>query len=151
MAATLDRARIPAFSKRIDALTADAHRHWGRMGPIEVLAHLRAALRLSLGQIKLPDESTALFRNRVIQWLLLGPLPWPKGKIEAPSSFQPTPGDSMEEERAKLKKAMEQFVDALDGEPDRIAVHPAFGDLTLRKWAKLHGKHFDHHLRQFGA
>ena len=49
------------------------------------------------------------------------------------------------------RKAMEQFVDALDGEPDRIAVHPAFGDLTLRKWAKLHGKHFDHHLRQFGA
>lgn len=149
MAAPLDRARIPAFSKRIGALTADAQRRWGKMEPIEVLPHLRAALRLSLGQLKLPDQSTALFRNGLMQWLLLGPLPWPKGKIEAPGDFQPTPGESLEDERVKLKKAIEQFVDTLEGEPDRTAVHPAFGDLTLRKWSKLHGKHFDHHLRQF--
>lgn len=151
MPVPLDRAHMDAFTTRIGALTADAHRRWGRMQPIDALAHLRAALRLSLGRITLPDQSTALFRNGVMQWLLFGPLPWPKGKIEAPSQFQPTPADSMEEERARLHKAMEQFVAALEDGPLRTAVHPAFGDLTLRKWSKLHGKHFNHHLRQFGV
>ena len=151
MPAPLDRGHRDLFDARIDALLPDAHRRWGRMQPVEVLAHLRAALRLSLGRITLPDQSTPLFRNRFTQWILFGALPWPRGKIEAPSHFQPTPADSMEEERVKLGKAMDQFVEALEREPQTTAVHPAFGSLTLRKWAKLHGKHFDHHLKQFGA
>ena len=147
----LDRAHLGKLCNRIEGLDADAHRRWGKMQPIGVLAHLRAALRLSLGRITLPDQSTALFRNGLVQWLLFGPMPWPRGKIEAPSHFQPTPADSMEDERAMLRKAMEQFVEALEREPQHTTIHPAFGALTLAKWSRLHGKHFDHHLKQFGA
>ncbi len=151
MPAPLDGLHLDAWRARVDGLGADAQRSWGKMQPIEVLAHLRAAVRLSLGQIELPDESTALYRNALVQWFILGPMPWPKGKIQAPGDFQPTPGESFESEQAKLKKAMGRFVDTLGSDPDRATVHPAFGSLTLRKWAKLHGKHFDHHLKQFGA
>ena len=151
MPAPLDRKRLETIATRVGALETGARARWGNMAPVEAVAHLAAAVRLSLGEIELPDESTALFRNRVVQWLLMGPLPWPKGKIEAPEGFRPPPASDLETERAALRAAMERFVDTLDREPQRSAVHPAFGALTLRKWSRLHGKHFDHHLRQFSV
>jgi oxepin-CoA hydrolase/3-oxo-5,6-dehydrosuberyl-CoA semialdehyde dehydrogenase len=151
MAAPLDRRHLGTITARVHALQSGARAHWGKMQPADVVAHLTVALHVSLGEIVLPDESTALFRNRIVQWLLFGPLPWPKGRIESPAEFRPPPESEMDAERAVLGKAMVRFVEALEREPGRVSAHPAFGGLTLRRWSRLHGKHFDHHLKQFGV
>ncbi|MFI5158773.1 MAG: DUF1569 domain-containing protein, partial [Sphingobacteriales bacterium] len=35
--------------------------------------------------------------------------------------------------------------------PDATSIHPAFGPMDHNEWLIWHGKHFTHHLKQFGV
>jgi len=116
----------------------------------KTFSHLCRSVEVSLGAVEVKDQSNFLSRT-VLKWLVFQVLPWPKGKIKAPSdSFVEDVGNT-EQERQALLDALGRFVETAEREPERKATFFIFGPVPLRYWRRIHGKHLDHHLRQFGA
>jgi len=144
-----------AFVGRIQGIRNTDQRQWGRLTPAGVLAHLDLMLRLSLGEsairpIRIPLLGTAFY---VLFFQVF--TTWPKGTFKAPAKFFPHAGDNGEEDleaqRAACLENLDRFVEALSQNPDARAPHPFMGNVSLRRWARIHGVHFDHHLRQFSV
>jgi hypothetical protein len=139
-----DRERMLA---RIDAVQPAAQPRWGRMSADEMLAHLVQSMKMSLGEI--PTKSKKLpLRYFPLKQLVVYLLPFPKG---APTARELLAGDASSTERSKeeLRRLFDAFAKRRG---QRVwPEHPAFGTLTERAWGVLTYRHFDHHLRQFGA
>ena len=131
---------------RVDKLTQDTQRKWGKMTVDQMLWHVSQSLAQSLGQIpSMPN------RVPVPNWLskfVAFNLPWPKGT--------PTPPDlvavdhfAFDEERQRCLTLIEAFT-ARDLNVTRTP-SASFGRLTGREWSRFQAKHLDHHLRQFGV
>lgn len=146
----LQAASKPHFLERIAKVQPDSSRLWGELDPAGMMAHLRRSIEISLGEVEVEDISN-FFMRTAGKVAILYLLPWPKGKIKAPSEFTPPPEGDLDAERARLSEAMDRFLEALTNEPTRRTRNPAMGMLTLKTWSRVHGLHFDHHLRQFGA
>ena len=138
------------FVSRINALTPQSPPRFGKLSAAEMIVHLRITITLSLGEIEAADQST-LFSRTILCWLVYNVMPWPKGRIKVPSQYTPPAEHGLDRERDDLLQAIDRFILSAEREPQRKAVHPMFGPLTLRYWQKAHGKHFDHHLYQFGV
>ena len=78
-------------------------------------------------------------------------LRWIPRHRKAPAELFPSPRPHMGAALEGFAAALERFEAALSRDPGRRAGHPAFGELTLVQWRRLHVLHFDHHLRQFGV
>jgi len=146
----LTTANLEHFSRRIATLKSDSPRKWGSMSPAKMLAHLRLTLELSCGDRPVPDNSS-WFSRKIYKYLVYHVFPWPKGRIKVPDQFSPEPEFSFDEERTKMLAAAQRFAETSAKEPTRSTVHFMFGPMTLEYWQHVHGRHFDHHLKQFGA
>jgi hypothetical protein len=87
--------------------------------------------------------------NRILKHLVLYVLPWPKGIIQGPpEAFLTEPGN-WADDLAALRELVDRFLNA---PPQRSwPAHPNFGRMSRRAWGVFCYRHFDHHLRQFGA
>jgi hypothetical protein len=145
-----DAAGRAAILDRLGRLTPQHARRWGKMRPDQLLPHLGDGLKLALGELK---RGTGKQKRGIGAWLwrylAIHRLPWPEGKIQSPSGAFETGTEGFEPDRTKVIQLIERFAVAT---PDQFAVeHPAFGRMAPRDWDVLQYRHFDHHLRQFGA
>lgn len=147
----LTSENVPEFKRRVALIRSDSKRRFGIMSAPGMLAHLTRAIEVSLGEIEVSDASNFFSRNVIRRIAFETPLPWPKGKIKAPDNFFRNDASDVDAERERLLVAIERFVKVAESEPQRRALHPTFGSLTLKYWQRLHGKHFNHHFEQFGA
>lgn len=142
---------VSQITDRLNKIGPDTQRKWGTMRPIDLMAHLRKGVEISLGKHEVKDTSIPVVRT-LIRWVIFdSPLVWPKGKIKAPPVFLQAPEGDFATEKKRLLDAIQEFVNTEKREPGRLQVNPFLGPLPLKTWAGLHGKHFDHHLRQFGV
>lgn len=146
----ITRESLVTFKARFDKLTDETPRQWGQMNPSEMIRHLRRITEISLAEVPVEDGST-WFKRTIFCWLVFHVLPWPKGKIKVTPVFLPQPEGAVDHERSKLYATLDRFVDAVEKSPARRTTHPMFGPRTMENWRLIHGKHFDHHLRQFGC
>lgn len=146
----LNRRNQRLFVLRLSAIRSDSQGLWGRMTPAAMAAHLRRTLEISLGEFPVKDRSIPGLRA-LLRWFVFHLRTWPQGKLKAPEDWTPPPQGDFFAERALLIAAMERFVIAAERDPARTAVSPTFGPMPLSYWRRVHGKHFDHHLRQFGV
>jgi len=139
------------FINRIEKLNAETPRKWGALDCIGVLRHMRLILEVSLAEKEVPDMSSLFLKTvgRVVAFHT--PLPWPKGKIKVPKEYTPAPEGDFDTEKAQLLEAVGRFLEAAEAEPGKKTIHPGFGLVTLDYWRHVHGKHMDHHFRQFGV
>ena len=139
-----DRA---ALLRRVATVTASSPRHWGRLTPGGMLAHLSESARMALGDLVIAPRRGPLrfppLRHAIIHWL-----PFPKGAPTAPELVARTTDDCRPE--AETLKALVERLAQRQGAAE-WPVHPAFGALSERDWGVLAHRHMDHHLRQFGA
>ena len=133
---------------RLLSLTPDSQRHWGRMSAPQMIAHLTDQMHHVLG-----DEAVAA-RPGPLRWppvrlASIYLLPWPKGRIKGPPEAFVTQPKSWERDVRELEALLERFAarDLKNTWPD----HALFGRMSARNWGVFVHKHFDHHLRQFGA
>ncbi len=140
-----DRARI---ATRVRALTANATPRWGRMTVAQMLAHCADALRNATGELPIAVRALPFAQTRLVKWLMIDVVPFPKGAPTAPELLRKDVVD-IEPERAALLALLERFASA--HAPVSWAPHPLFGALTPAEWGRLAHKHLDHHLRQFGV
>lgn len=147
---SLNRQSLPRVGEMLSPLSDDTPRRWGSLSPAAMLRHLRETIDVSLGDSACQDLGNFFTKTRLVQYLITEVLPWPKGGIKVPKSLLPETTATVEEERTLLLAALDRFVTVLETDPQRTTQHPAFGKLPVSRWSRLHGRHFEHHFKQFG-
>ena len=139
------RSRIES---RLRALTPDRRPLWGKMSVDQMLWHLNEALAGALGEIEVaPPVRKPPIPGWLMKFLVIN-VPWGKGAPTMPAFVAKRQYD-FEAERTRSLRLLQALVDKpIDGEWPR---NPLFGAVTGRDVSRLHAKHFDHHLRQFGV
>jgi hypothetical protein len=133
---------------RFRSLTPDSAARWGRMGAPQMLAHLSDQMRHTLGDAAAAPRNGPL-RLPVVKQLVMYWLPWPKGRIKGPPEAFVSQPTTWGEDFASFLALVERFVEL----SERVAWpdHAIFGRMSRRSWGWFCHRHFDHHLRQFGA
>jgi hypothetical protein len=135
--------------ERVEKLSAEAPRQWGKMNVAQMVAHCGNALDMASGTI----HPKRVFIGRII-----GPLIRKKYSDESIfTKGSPTSEEIKVEsekdfhtEKQRLKTLIEQFTKSGEKAVTKTP-HPFFGPLTPREWGIGMYKHLDHHLRQFGG
>jgi hypothetical protein len=143
-----DPAARASIRQRIERLTPNAQRQWGRMTAHQMVCHLCDAYRLSAGE-RPTTEVDNLFTRSIVRLIALHtPLTWPKGVKTMPEADQEQGGTKpigWDRDHGQLLAMIDSFT-GVDGRR-----HPIFGALTADEWNIWGYRHADHHLRQFGV
>ena len=134
------------IKKRIEALRPDAQRKWGRMTVDQMLWHVNMPLKESLGEYSSPPNKVPIPR-KMLRWLALT-IPWPRGARTRPDMVAAAHHDFVLE-KLRCLDLIDRFAHR-----DMNAVWPpsaSFGEMRGTHWSRLHAKHLDHHLKQFGV
>lgn len=121
---------------------------WGRFTSAGMLAHCVDAFRIAMGELSCAPIRVPLGHTRLVRWLVLRIMPFPKNAPTAPEMIQRVPR-AFDVERAELLSLVARF--APGAGPPQWSPHPLFGALSDAEWSELAYKHLDHHLRQFGV
>ena len=149
----LDQAAKDSILARIDRLEPTAQALWGRMSVAQMVCHCGDQFKMASGEI--PVEGKAPIGGRTIaKWLVMRGLPTAKGQIPTyPAIDQVADGGTKPTLFAADTKALKLQIETFIARGDGFSwqMHPFFGKLKHRQWAKLAYGHLDHHLSQFGA
>jgi Protein of unknown function (DUF1569) len=140
---------VAGIVTRIEKLMPNAERHWGKMDVGQMLAHLNISLETAMG---------LNFPNRIFIGRILGSF-FKKKALDTNPLQKNSPTDKnykftdTKEFEKEKSKSMELIHTFHKNGPSKCTshTHPFFGKMTPDEWAILQWKHFDHHLRQFGA
>jgi hypothetical protein len=143
-----DPATRETIIHRLRSLTPDRGARWGRMNPPQVVAHLSDQMRHCLGDATCKQQR-GILRLSIVRWLFIYWIPWPKGRAKGPPEAFLSKPTTWEADVAGLERLLERFGERAGEE--QWAEHALFGRMTRRDWGVFVHKHFDHHLRQFGA
>ena len=143
-----DQAVRSRIERRLQALTPDTRPRWGKMSVDQMLWHLNQAIAGALGEIQVtPLEKKPPLPGWLMKFLVIN-APWGKGAPTMPG-FVAKGSYDFEAERTRSIRLLQAFVaKPIESEWPRNAL---FGAVTGRDVSRLHAKHFDHHLRQFGV
>lgn len=132
---------------RVESLSPEAQRQWGKMTVDQMLWHCNRALEVALGSYRSEPGVGPPIPKGVLKFLVLR-VPWPKGGPTAPD-FMATSRHDFAAEKAKTL----QLIDAICTREVASAwpASPSFGKMSGTEWSQLMAKHLDHHLRQFSA
>jgi hypothetical protein len=113
----------------------------------QMLWHLNQFLAFSLGEGSPTKPSKAPLPLPILRFFTLY-MPWPKGAPTNPNARAEEQHD-FGEERARCLALIERFASRpMDGP---WPVDPTWGKVTGKYQSRLHAKHLDHHLKQFGV
>jgi hypothetical protein len=143
-----DRAVHEAIKMRLKELRPNAERRWGQMRVDQMLWHVNTALENALGRRELQQRNIPLPKP-LLKWMVIN-VPWRKGKTPTHPQLVAKDAYDFEKERAKTLQLVDEFV-ARPVHDDSWGVSGIMGQLTGTEWSRLHGKHLDYHLKQFGA
>ncbi len=147
----LNRENQTHFLTRLQTLRPESQRRWGSLTVTGMIRHLRRTFEISLNEVTVPDKGNLLTKT-VGKWASLYlPIPIPRGRIKLPDVFTPEPEGDFESEREALLEKLDAFIETLEKEPGRKGLSILFGWMTLSEWSRLHGAHWNHHLKQFGV
>ena len=132
---------------RINKLTPETPRQWGKMNVAQMLAHLQIPMGVALGTNTVKGNWLMKLILPLFKKKLYDETPWKQG-LPTDKSFIMTglDKDFNAEKKLLLEKINHFSESAIVGEK-----HPVFGKLTKENWSKATWKHIDHHLKQFGV
>jgi hypothetical protein len=135
--------------QRMNALTPQSQRGWGKMDVAQMLGHCKEAFKVPLSDKKMPR----LFMGRMLSWMMKSKMfnedPWKKNLPTAPG-FLIKDQRNFDLEKGELTELITRFYTAGHGNVGKFP-HPFFGTFTQEQWGKSMYKHLDHHLKQFGV
>ena len=131
---------------RLNKLTPQSQRQWGKMDVAQMLAHCQMPLGVATGKHKLKGSGFLKLVGPLFKGLLFNNKPFKKN-LGTDKSFIMTTPKEFEKEKSGLIQMINDFsASSMTDEP-----HPIFGKLTKEQWSKGTWKHLDHHLMQFGV
>ncbi|MEQ9414725.1 MAG: DUF1569 domain-containing protein [Cyclobacteriaceae bacterium] len=149
MKSLFEQSSLAEIETRINNLSPESTRQWGKMEIDQMLAHCAEAMEVVTGQ---------RHAKRGFLGYILGPLLKAQFYNDEPASKNsPTANEfiirerkNFNDEKNRLMKLVKQFHDG--GEAKCTSdPHAFFGKLTAEQWGKGVYKHLDHHLKQFSA
>jgi hypothetical protein len=134
---------------RINQLTENSQRQWGKMDPAQMLAHCHTALETAAG-LNFPPR---IFIGRIIARFMKAKFLSEKifdKNYPTDKSYRFTSKMNFETEKSKIIPLINTFC---ENGKEKCTSHPHsfYGKLTPEQWGIAMYKHFDHHLRQFGV
>jgi len=144
-----DAASRREILDRLDRLTPDSPRQWGKMTPAQMLAHCANALEVANGDQPKKQIFIGRLFGPLVRKKFLGEAPFPHNSPTDPT-FVIQDARDFAAEKARLQSLIGRFVE-LGPENAGKCVHSFFGRLSGAEWGRLMGKHLDHHLRQFAV
>ncbi len=143
-----DKATYDEIMQRLNKLSADSPRKWGKMTAAQMLTHCKEAYKVPLTSKKLRRHPLSLI-GWMFRSLLYSDSPYRQSLPTAPN-FIVTDQRDFDKEKAEMLSIVKAFHEKGEtGIGDKV--HPMFGRLTADQWGKSMWKHLDHHLRQFGV
>jgi len=139
-----DKAEI---LRRLKTLRPEAGRRWGKMSVGQMLWHVNEAMEGALGRIQADPIKIPLPRS-LLKLLVLN-APWGKS---APTLKRWVPQHDGYDFSAERERCC-RLIDEIAGKPlnDAWADSPMLGRMSGKDVSRLHAKHLNHHLTQFGA
>ena len=135
--------------ERINRLSADTPRQWGKMNAAQMISHLQEPMKVATGEARLKHSLIGILFGRIAKKKMMKPGPFSKNLPTAPTFLRKDERD-FEKEKVITVSLIKQFAnegsDILSKNP-----HPFFGKMTVEEWDTLGWKHIDHHLTQFGV
>ena len=146
---SFDPADTQEVLARLDQLTPETPRQWGKMNPAQMLAHLNVAYEMAYeNKHPKPNAFVKFFLKLLVKETVCGSKAYQKGSRTAPAFLITTERDfNVEKKRLSdyIKKTQELGAKYFDGRESN-----SFGPLTTAEWNVMFYKHLDHHFRQFG-
>jgi len=144
-----DKDTYAEITNRINSLTPDAQRQWGKMNVAQMLAHCKEAFKVPLSDKKMPRSVMGLLIGWAFKKKLHNDDPWKKNLPTAPNFIIKDKRD-FEKEKQELSSMINLFH---NGGPEKVGLfpHPMFGSFTHEQWGQAMYKHLDHHFTQFGV
>jgi len=133
---------------RIEALTPESQARWGKMNVYQMLLHIARADDMLFGRINVKRAWIGrLIGKAILKKALAEGRPFGKNSPTAPMlKISETSGDFEAERQNWIRR-----LDSYNEFDNDTFVHPFFGKMTRGQIGHFVYKHFDHHLRQFGA
>jgi Protein of unknown function (DUF1569) len=140
------------LENRIQKLTPQSKRRWGKMRVEQMLAHCEDQIRLALGE-KQPHEQPNFFNRNVMKyfglWLPRIPLRNLKAPVDMNQKYYGTISSNINTEQQNLIELLNTF--RATKEDFILQPHPMYGKLNRNQWGRFMYVHIDHHLRQFSS
>jgi len=135
---------------RLDKLTPDAQRQWGKMTVSQMLAHCNVPYELVYeDKHPRPNAFVRFFLKLLVKETVVGQKPYRQNSRTAPYFIIKEEKD-FNAEKIRLsdyiKKTQELGPKYFNG-----LASSSFGPLTTAEWNVMFYKHLDHHLTQFGV
>ena len=139
------------YINRINNLTPETQRKWGKMSVDQVLAHLNVAYDLTFTPEKFPKPNfiAKFLLSRFVKPKITNEIPY-KPSLPTSPAFIIADERNFEEEKAKLIGNI-QRVQQLGREAFEGKENINFGKMTAQGWNNMFAKHLNHHLEQFGV
>ncbi|MFN3772509.1 DUF1569 domain-containing protein [Cloacibacterium normanense] len=139
------------YINRINNLTPETQRKWGKMSVDQVLAHLNVAYDLTFMPEKFPKPSfiAKFLLSKFVKPKITNEIPY-KQSLPTSPAFIIADERNFEEEKAKLIGNI-QRVQQLGREAFEGKENINFGKMTAQCWNNMFAKHLNHHLEQFGV
>ncbi len=146
MKSLFDAEAFSEIKNRLNNLSENSERQWGKMTPGQMVHHCQAPLNIMLEKVDYGFKPNWLAKVFFKKSLYSDKL-WKKNMF-TPKQFRETGTRDLVREKQNL----EALIDEAGGQRDRAEwnPHPGFGYFTKEQYGKMQYKHLDHHFRQFG-
>lgn len=147
MKSLFDTEAYSEIRNRINKLSEDSQKKWGKMSIGQMLHHCQGTLNIMLGKGDY-DLRPSLMGQLFFKRMLYNDIPYLKNMPTAKFLKEKDPKNFNTE-----KENMIALLDEFERQRNRVEwkYHPAFGYFTKQQWGQMQYKHLDHHLRQFGV
>jgi hypothetical protein len=149
MKSLFDKAAYEEIISRLNQLTPQSQKQWGKMDAAQMLAHCKAAFKVPLNEKPIPRMFIGMLLGWMFKKKLYSEEPWKQNLPTAPD-FIIKDNRNFDKEKAALLSLIDRFHKADPSTIEKV-VHPMFGKFTGEQWSKAMYKHLDHHLTQFGV
>jgi hypothetical protein len=136
--------------ERLEHVTPDCPRRWGRMNAHQMICHLADSFRGVMGDFQVSPGPAPLSAPILKFVALKMPVKWPHGIKTRPEVDQEGGGTRPTEFAADLVALKTQYDRFVDNPQAILSTHPIFGPMSQDDWMRWGYLHMDHHLRQFG-
>jgi hypothetical protein len=140
---------VEEITVRIDKLSPQTQRQWGKMNVNQMLAHCTVGMETAMGEKFLRSSIFLRIVGSLFKSMTTNNKPFRKG---SPTHKGFIIGDTagFDKEKQNLLNLINKF--NLGGKAMCTTnPHSFFGKLTPTQWGSLMYKHIDHHLKQFGV
>lgn len=134
---------------RLNSLTPEAEKKWGKMTVSQMLHHCQKPILIALERETISKPPFLIrFAMKLMKPMLYNDKPWKKG-LPTAKELEVTQPKDFSNEKQQLDLLIEDFHGHSNKEEWRP--HPVFGTFTKEQWGKMQYKHLDHHLTQFNV